>query len=90
MEKYFCETILEKIDNIPNLFIAYFLFEGAVYGLIKRRDPYKKSNFRDNMGLDFNNLNYGSSSQQFNYNIDETSNKRSDSNINLGKNGIIL
>jgi len=89
MEKYFCEKILEKIDNIANLYIAYFLFEGAVYGLIKRRDPYKKSNARDITGLDFNNINYANSSQQLNYNEDNL-NKRSESNPNLGKNGIIF
>lgn len=83
MEKYFCETILEKINNVPNLCIAYFLFEGAVYGLIKRRDPYKKSIVRDSMGLD---LNYNTS-QQFNFNNEDNLNKITDNN-NFAKNGI--
>lgn len=65
MEKYFCDNILERINNLANLYIAYFLFEGAVYSLIKRRDPYKKSSYREMSlgGIDNNsNMNYASSS----------------------------
>lgn len=98
MEKYFCENILERINNVPNLYIAYFLFEGAVYSLIKRRDPYKKSSYREMSlgGIENNsNMNYASSSmnlmnnnnsQGFNENVNNVNNV----NNSLGKQGIFI
>ncbi len=83
MEKYFTETILEKIDNIPNLYIAYFLFEGAVYSLVKRREPYKKTYFKDPTGLD-NNIYNNNSSLVHNYSSKDPSSKKAE---NLNKNG---
>lgn len=56
IEKHFCDKILPNVQNISSLYVAFFLFESAIYSLIKRRDVYnsKKTMIRESsfLGLD--------------------------------------
>lgn len=40
IERYFTDNILPGIKNESSLYMSFFLFESAIYSLIKRRDIY--------------------------------------------------
>jgi len=40
IERYFNEELLPNVKTMSSLYTAFFLFEAAIYGLIKRRDTF--------------------------------------------------